>query len=245
MDTKHVLLGQFKANTGTHMLDSGGAYGRHWQRNQERDLEKEQSVTIEAWEDKNNPGHSSDWYLTFNTFQWLNEYVDVSYDDDLQKQFEQFCDDENWDMQMSGMEAFAQHLIDEGKATGFQGDSSAFVINTYNHENLLDQTLQFVLFNIDGEDFVLLQVHGGADVRGGYTDAVVYSLGHHDGAYKMLDYARAGLSDGENNWYTDDGYNWYNDDSDIGDMENKTLKLDSDGNLLSPVNGKPLSGWFY
>jgi hypothetical protein len=45
--------------------------------------------------------------------------------------------------------------------------------NTYNHENDLDQVLQYVRFAIDGEQFILLQVHTGCDVRGGYTTPVV------------------------------------------------------------------------
>ena len=32
---------------------------------------------------------------------------------------------------------------------------------------------------IDGEDYVLLQVHGGADVRGGYTDARLFTFKHY------------------------------------------------------------------
>jgi hypothetical protein len=52
------------------------------------------------------------------------------------------------------------------------------VFNTYNGESDLSQTLQganLELF-IDGqyEYYTLLQIHGGADVRGGYTDAVLF-----------------------------------------------------------------------
>lgn len=34
MNTKEVILSQLQENTGRHMLDSGGAYGRSWERNQ-------------------------------------------------------------------------------------------------------------------------------------------------------------------------------------------------------------------
>jgi len=50
--------------------------------------------------------------------------------------------------------------------------------NTYNWENLLDSTLQGETFTLEGEYgpeyYVMLQYHGGCDIRGGYTDYVVY-----------------------------------------------------------------------
>jgi hypothetical protein len=33
MNIENVIASMMTENTGTHMLDSGGAYGRHWQRN--------------------------------------------------------------------------------------------------------------------------------------------------------------------------------------------------------------------
>src|SRR5690606_23393942 len=44
--TEEVLASMLKENTGTHMLDSGGAYGRHWQRNQGRDFEAEKETEL-------------------------------------------------------------------------------------------------------------------------------------------------------------------------------------------------------
>jgi len=35
-DTADILAGMFTENTGRHMLDSGGAYGRNWEHNQGR-----------------------------------------------------------------------------------------------------------------------------------------------------------------------------------------------------------------
>jgi len=243
METKDVLLSQFRENTGGHFLDSGGAYGRHWERNQARDIEGEQGSVIEVWEDKDNPGHSSDWCVTHNTFQWLNDHVGLVFDEELQKEFEQFVEENNSDMQMSGMEEFVQHLIDNDRAKPFlDGRNPVAAENTYNHECLLDQTLQFVLFNMDGEDYVALQVHGGCDVRGGYTDAKIYSLGCYEGGFNMLSFTRAGISDGENSWYSDDGYNWYpcNDEPELP----KVLKLDTKGRILSPINGQPFDAYF-
>ena len=37
--TKEVIYQMLIESTGQHMLDSGGAYGRHWERNQKMSLE--------------------------------------------------------------------------------------------------------------------------------------------------------------------------------------------------------------
>jgi hypothetical protein len=43
-ETQTVLLEMFQENTGAHMLDSGGAYGRNWERNQGKDLFEEPMI---------------------------------------------------------------------------------------------------------------------------------------------------------------------------------------------------------
>ena len=48
--------------------------------------------------------------------------------------------------------------------------------NTYNYENNLSQVLLFRVFVINNEPYVLLQIHGGCDVRGGYTDIKCFKL---------------------------------------------------------------------
>ena len=46
--------------------------------------------------------------------------------------------------------------------------------NTYNYDCDLSQTLQGSNLTINNEEYILIQIHGGADVRGGYTDAVLF-----------------------------------------------------------------------
>jgi hypothetical protein len=40
---------------------------------------------------------------------------------------------------------------------------------TYNSDNNLSQDFQADTFSRDGEDYVCLSIHGGCDIRGGYT----------------------------------------------------------------------------
>ena len=47
--------------------------------------------------------------------------------------------------------------------------------NTYNGGSDLSQVLQGAwLEDADGDTYLLLQIHGGCDVRGGYTDAKLF-----------------------------------------------------------------------
>ena len=100
--------------------------------------------------------------------------------------------------------------------TAFYGEGSAPVIhNTYNGEDCVSQTLQFAYFEHDHSAYCLLQIHGGADVRGGYTAPRAFDLGSHGDGTEIFDGARAGCgcSECDARWYTDDaGANWDNDD---------------------------------
>lgn len=36
--TREIIYAMLTSNTGSHMLDSGGAYGRHWERNASKSI---------------------------------------------------------------------------------------------------------------------------------------------------------------------------------------------------------------
>ena len=53
MKTKHLIYEMLTENTGRHMLDSGGAYGRNWERNQKKTIqdfqnEEEELITFDG-----------------------------------------------------------------------------------------------------------------------------------------------------------------------------------------------------
>jgi len=219
--TSEVIKGMLTENTGTHFLDSGGAYGRSWQRNQGRDFENDLETVLSF-----KYGGIS---ITHNLYHWLNDRVE--YSEQMQELFDKFTElpeneDDHW---LALMEKFPQWLMDNGYATeigGIYGDGDPFVHNTYNGEDLLEQVLQFLYMTIEGlpEDeesdidlrgeYVLLQIHGGCDVRGGYTAPKAFEmLGHSELA--MFDNARASIyclgEHCDNNYYTDDGYHWYHE----------------------------------
>lgn len=161
-ETAEVLASMFTENTGRHMLDSGGAYGRNWERAQGKtaaDFLAEPSGSIDEY-----------GCISLSTFQFLAERVE--FDAELQAEFDEFaeneCPGEGW---LSVMEQFAEAHTDWSWQT----------VNTYNHESALDQTLQFLQVDTEGGDWiygdvVILQVHGGCDVRGGYTAPKLFRL---------------------------------------------------------------------
>lgn len=180
--TDEVIVGMLTENTGSHFLDSGGAYGRAWERNQ--------GTTIEDW--KARPEATLDQWgcYTLDVFHFLSDRLD--YDPDLDALFGEFCDSREDTYWMQDMEDFPAWLAENhGDEYGTSPDHCT--INTYNNEDALSQTLQFTLFTL-GEhsdaiygEFVLLQIHGGCDVRGGYTRPRVFRT---CGEIALLDNAR-------------------------------------------------------
>lgn len=145
--TEAVIAEMLVENTGSHMLDSGGHYGRHWQRNE--------GMTLEHWMETPEVSHER-WGVSINVFHYLRQRV--KYSPEMQEAFEVFAEsmkDEPW---LAVMEEFAEAM-----------DPTYHTWNTYNYDDSLSQTLQGVTFNVDGTVYVLLQIHGGCDVRGGYT----------------------------------------------------------------------------
>lgn len=232
--TRDVLKGMFTENTGRHMLDSGGAYGRNWERNQGSDFDNEPHATISVkW------GYID---VTFNTYQWLLERVD--YDHETHEAFLAFAalpdnEDDTW---LTVMEKFVTHR----EGAGIYGDGKPMTVNTYNSECLLDQTLQFTYWteNDGNDEFIALQVHGGCDVRGGYTAPKIFRCSIEE--QSILDYDRGVIVeilevDGQDslfpvrencNWYSDDGVHWYPDGCcGVGHKQLETYEFVEDSQL--------------
>ena len=171
-----TVQNMLKENTGKHFLDSGFQSGRHWQRNaMVEDFKNTKPVTweIDTWKD----GEST-LLITLNIYHYLMG-LDL---DDRCIAFNAIQDGDKgkfventdfYNMTSSGME-FIQELDDlHGVVIGRSW-------NSYNSENILSQELQGVDLEIDGEYYVMLQVHNGADVRGGYTVSKMFKL-NYDG----------------------------------------------------------------
>jgi hypothetical protein len=209
MTTEERIEAMLKENTGRHFLDSGGETGRHWQRNQgvNFNARKPAALTVNKYGIE----------VALDTFSWLVSRLDYSPEADakfqrwMKKREEQ--DPSLHDLEL--MQEYAEKWVEKyGGGHGPYGEGKEpCVVNSYNEHNLLDQTIQFTYVDPKGgnEPLVLLQIHGGADVRGGYTRPRLFTedRNHELG---IFDYARADIGckgDHEHNWSTDDGSHWY------------------------------------
>lgn len=159
--TAETLFEMFTENTGRHFLDSGGAYGRNWERAQGLTLENFLSAPSANWE--------RNWGVTTNAFTYCLSRLTYSKTAEVLTRLLNVWELKDFDNRnpwsLGDQEEFLEGLGAEN-LNGF---------NTYNWENSLSQVLQGYTFELfGGQHFTLLQVHGGADVRGGYTRPKIF-----------------------------------------------------------------------
>ena len=159
--------------TGTAMCDSGGTqqpdgsfiqgYGRNWQINKKKtlaDFENEPEVRLEFYEGKAE-------YYVISVFHYLTKQLDI---DGICQEFNDL-NGADWDCEdYHGVSAAAGKLLDQYNVRIDVG------WNSYNGESSLSQVIQGTYVSIADNDYVVLQIHGGCDVRGGYTDAKLFKI---------------------------------------------------------------------
>ena len=174
-----LIYSMLTENTGAHFLDSGGIYGRNHERNRKKTIkdfmnESEQSFSFDG----------SYIYRTVSVFHYLSGLeLDPICDkfNKIQKKAN------NWDCEedVYGVSSDAWDYLDK------IGVEIEYTFNTYNNESDLSQILQgsrLRVFN-DGqwETYYLIQIHGGCDARGGYTDAKLFKTQWHcEGIHEYL-----------------------------------------------------------
>lgn len=231
-DAEKVVKAQLTENTGAHLLDSGSAYGRHWEENQD-----------------NPPWERPRWDLSGgfpveNVYHRLAENVErdraaVALEaalygygrsgdrdrDGWLTSMEDFAGAERAPSRADLAEWFREAGYGDGDPVGLADTVSAelprdvfggeaFTMNTYNSEFAdASQVLQFTAFGGPYAEYVAVQVHGGCDVRGGYTAPRVYRV-RWDGAVTLSPgelYAhceRCGWSDAESVLWDTDALLW-------------------------------------
>ena len=166
-DLKQLIYEMLTESTGTHMLDSGGAYGRHWERNQRRSLtdfenDKPETITEEnGWIDRE--------VSVFHFLAGEDSALELDYICDNFNELN--TDTKNWN---GNSEAWGVSVEAWNDLTECNEIEEGRTFNTYNGESDLSQTLQGGWLTINGEEYLLLQIHNGCDVRGGYTDAKLF-----------------------------------------------------------------------
>jgi len=227
--TERKLIAMLTENTGSHFLDSGGAYGRNWERNQKLGTDRK------TWNARPTVivSHSGDELsLTIDTYQFLRDRLI----------YDSFCHALTISLHALGNGAMSSESWPETLEAFCELNNlmTTNCCNTYNGECLLSQTLQFwqieekppaghqIGDSMCAGDIIALQIHGGCDVRGGYTAPVFFRLKDDHGIYdynnlycnveplvkydpKQLEIDPTLPRDYGLKLYTDDGYHWYND----------------------------------
>ncbi|MBU6231366.1 hypothetical protein KGP36_01755 [Patescibacteria group bacterium] len=183
---ERLIAQMLTENTGVALLDSGGAYGRNWERNQGKTVEQFRKQHTTATAEEN-------WGYDVNVpvFQYLRETIRLNETCDKFNRLK--CP--NWDGFTYGISDTQTEWL---KKHGFETDEEAKehapkAYNTYNDPDYfghLSQVLQgtFIYNTEEGEWYCLLQIHGGCDVRGGYTDAKLVQFDYPGGMPEGLEF---------------------------------------------------------
>lgn len=168
--TQKVVAAMMKENTGAHFLDSGGAYGRHWSRNQARDFMRESSATLEI----KKYGERAEISVSINLFYFLSNALE--YDAETQNKLDEYSDE--------NPELYGTQLLESFiKSVGGRWIGSD---NSYNSENMLSQDFQYFLWD-DKDRYccAFIQVHGGCDILSGYTNPKCFFVKDESVFYSM------------------------------------------------------------
>lgn len=214
-----VITKMLKEDTGMDMLDSGGAYGRSWQMNGCVDFKNTPEVELEVWE--------NEFSFNLNVYHYLVSYLlitrqSVKLNNELQRYMKKSEDYHLGDM---------EHFVEKHNEGDNYLCNDNLITNTYNGEEFISQTLQYGIFQENETYFIVLQIHGGCDVRGGYTEPTVFEL--DDAEYFLMAQRNFTMSDGEHYFETDDGYHWRDADGEQDEVElNDFLEYDEKNNKL-------------
>jgi hypothetical protein len=173
MDTKQLVYGMLTENTGTHFLDSGGSEGRMWQRNAKK--------TIQDFENEDEQSYEFDFkyneiYRTVSVFHYLTNNLEI---DDICEQFNKLQNEnDNWDAKGDFYGFYGVSLEAGNFLNSLEDVEIQRSWNTCNGDSDLSQILQGTTLKINGEYYFIIQIHGGADARGGYTHAKMFKSGY-------------------------------------------------------------------
>ena len=207
--TEQVIVGMLTENTGSHFLDSGGAYGRHWSRNQTRNFAAEPKVRAHFCSYLRESGERLlELQAHISLYHWMKE--NLEFDAEMQARLDAYVEEqpagESWHSIAEGFaEAEQERLCD---ASGCEARGYPRTCNTYNETDYwdLDQVLEFRELSEDGSSttHLVLQVHNGCDARGGYTAPKCFRVLGDE--YEWIDSANLiGLSAGDLYWEYDRG----------------------------------------
>jgi len=190
-------------------VGSSGGYGRHVERNRGRDFDKELSSAVRF----SVRDGKLEIEMEHNVYHWLARRIDIhtKLDAIFHGAFLKVVDaddDKHWFELMEEFPAWVAEnvatddyrVLGDGEdedltceVGGLYNEGKPLVVNSYNGEDLLSQVIQYVYFTWDNQEYVVLQIHGGADVRGGYSTPHVFECGRDLDETAIFDNAKGSV----------------------------------------------------
>jgi hypothetical protein len=173
---KKRIAEMLREPTGGHFLDSGSAYGRKWQKNQHRCFEEEPAYRLFIAAD--DAGKPEEIFILYDLYHYLIRFLSLDDStDQLNRLFRRFSNTSPMkdESRFTCMEAFLKTKLEVSYSTN----------NTYNYSNALSQVIQYATFRWGEEssNYIILQIHNGCDVRGGYTNPHIFKVEDKDDFY--------------------------------------------------------------
>jgi hypothetical protein len=181
---QRLVFKMLQEGTGVNMCDSGGVDNRGWQRNQKK--------TIKDFMNEDEESYQFDFkyneiYRNVSVFHYLSG-LEL---DDICEKFNR-RQGADWDGNVGQLDDTygVSNRASEWLQSNYEVEVE-YTFNTYNGDSDLSQILQgsrIRIFN-DGQDetYYLIQIHNGADARGGYTDAKLFKTSYYsEGIHEYL-----------------------------------------------------------
>lgn len=183
-----VIYAMLTENTGSNIVDSGGAYGRMYDRNRKKAIEDFKSAPDCTLTARVYNGDNLELDVTKSLFHHLTS--NLHYDEDMNElwmRFDEHFKDSYWDGEDGTMNKFYQWAKKNNSkfhdAYEFE-DGEHFSGYTYNEENILGQ--DFVYFIMGS--WVFIQTHNGCDARWGFTAPKLFQLNDEYGLMEVSRY---------------------------------------------------------
>lgn len=246
------ILAPLVSTGGTHFLDSGGARGRHWQRTKDGAesaglsvadyLRKRPTGSLDIW---TRAGHSAEIVPTVDTIHWLSERYGPA--PEIQEEYEQWAADREDSSHFEDVATWIQIQYDAGRIEDpIDRSRCPQIINSYNSEYVISQVIQGAMFDTEDASYAIVQIHNGADVRGGYSSPIILEASR-DYEWALYDFDSATVACSECGAYWDyrGGYWEHSEHGDLSELvteqwKGKEDEHSSDGPHVCPACSKGL-----
>lgn len=246
-DIETIVDNLLKEPIDKYMLDSGGVYGYRYEKNRNEGILKGLNPVEEYTTEENK---TRELEITIPVYDLLtyNLTKDSETETNEQIMFQSFKECGFEPYEIYEVEDWLKKCSMTKTPLNISESSIAKMkyVNTYNYEEYISQTLLYIIFQIDGEEYVLLEVHNGCDVRSGYTKPQLFKITDVEYFLMGMSYRFCQCGCGLNDYtiFGDDPAD--NSGAWIGDDEiYERTYIDSDGNVRCKECNEIIKGGFF